>query len=63
MVLALRLGGGMSAGNEPVNNHFLPIHHICFLIVLSCFWLGYLGGGVGHFNGLVDFSALRYAFS
>ena len=33
------------------------------MIVLSCFWLGYLGEGVRHFNRHVDFSALRYALS
>ena len=58
MVPTLRLGRGLSAGQKPVNDHFLLVHHSCVLA-----GLGYVGEGVKHFNGLVDFATLRYMLS
>ena len=60
MVLALRLGQGLSAEYEPINIHLPSGHHSCVLIGLGFYWLGYLGRGVRHFNGHMDFAALRY---
>ena len=60
MVPALRLGRGLSAGYEPVNGHLPSGHHSCVLIGLSFYWFGYLGRGIRHFNGHMEFVALRY---
>ena len=60
----LRLSHRMSAGQEPINCHFSPCHHLSVLSCLGCFfWLSWLGWSFQLFNRYVDLTALRDALS
>ena len=56
-VPTLRLGRGLKAGYETVNNHLPSGHHVYVLIGLGFYWFSYLGGGIWCLNRHVDFAA------